>query len=122
MAGSNIHEYIKLRQYFINLTLRADPENPLPSERTLAEMFGVARKTVRRALEDMVRDHYLIKRPRRGYFVNPFSMRADERRMKIIGLLHRNGMHAIQRGPVPHAEFFVPDLDKSGGRLYYFTP
>lgn len=95
MAGSNIHEYIKLRQYFINLTLRADPENPLPSERTLAEMFGVARKTVRRALEDMVRDRYLIKRPRRGYFVNPFSMREDERRMKIIGILHRNGMHAL---------------------------
>lgn len=95
MAGTNIHEYIKLRQYFINLTLHSDPENPLPSERALAEMFSVARKTVRRVLEDMVRDHYLIKRPRRGYFVNPLSMREDERKMKIIGLLHRNGMHAL---------------------------
>lgn len=93
--ASNIHEYMKLRQYFINLTIRANPENPLPSERTLAEQFGVARKTVRRALEDMVRDNYLIRRPRRGYFVNPLSMREDERRMKIIGLLHRTGMHAL---------------------------
>ena len=93
--ASNIHEYMKLRQYFINLTIRANPENPLPSERTLAEQFGVARKTVRRALEDMVRDNYLIRRPRRGYFVNPLSMREDERRMRIIGLLHRTGMHAL---------------------------
>ncbi len=77
------------------MTIHADPENPIPSERTLAEMFGVARKTVRRALEDMVRDNYLIKRPRRGYFVNPFSLREDERGMKIIGLLHRDGMHAL---------------------------
>ena len=95
MAPSNIHEYIKLRQHFINLTLHADPECPLPSERTLAETFGVARKTVRRALEDMVAGNYLIKRPRRGYFVNPFSMREDERRQKIVGLLFRNGMHAL---------------------------
>ena len=93
--ASNIHEYMKLRQYFINLTIRANPENPLPSERTLAEQFGVARKTVRRALEDMVRDNDLIRRPRRGYFVNPLSMREDERRMRIIGLLHRTGMHAL---------------------------
>ena len=78
--ASNIHEYMKLRQYFINLTIRANPENPLPSERTL---------------EDMVRDNYLIRRPRRGYFVNPLSMREDERRMRIIGLLHRTGMHAL---------------------------
>ena len=95
MPASNIHEYIKLRQHFINLTLHADPESPLPSERTLAETFGVARKTVRRALEDMVAGNYLIKRPRRGYFVNPLSMREDERRQKIIGLLFRNGMHAL---------------------------
>lgn len=95
MAPSNIHEYIKLRQHFINLTLHADPECPLPSERTLAETFGVARKTVRRALEDMVAGNYLIKRPRRGYFVNPLSMREDERRQKIVGLLFRNGMHAL---------------------------
>lgn len=95
MAASNIHEYIKLRQYFINLTLHADPESPLPSERTLAETFGVARKTVRRALEDMVAGNYLVRRPRRGYFVNPFAMREDERRQKIVGLLFRNGMHAL---------------------------
>lgn len=95
MAASNIHEYIKLRQHFINLTMHADPECPLPSERTLAETFGVARKTVRRALDDMVAGNYLIKRPRRGYFINPFAMREDERRQKIVGLLFRNGMHAL---------------------------
>ena len=109
MAPSNIHEYIKLRQHFINLTLHADPECPLPSERTLAETFGVARKTVRRALEDMVAGNYLIKRPRRGYFVNPLSMREDERRQKIVGLLFRNGMHALyNREDACFMEAFFP--------------
>jgi len=92
---SNIHEYMKLRQYFINMTMHADPAQPLPSERTLAEMFSVARKTVRHALDDMVNAHYLIKRARRGYFVNPLSMQDHEREMKIIGLLYRGGNHAF---------------------------
>lgn len=95
MGASYLCEYIKLRQYFINLAQHQNSDRPLPSERTLAETFGVARKTVRRALEDMVHDRYLIKQPRRGYFVNPLSFREDERKLKTIGLLHRSGMHAL---------------------------
>lgn len=95
MGASYLCEYIKLRQYFINLAQHQNSDRPLPSERALAEMFGVARKTVRRALEDMVHDRYLIKQPRRGYFVNPLSFREDERKLKTIGLLHRSGMHAL---------------------------
>ena len=95
MGASYLCEYIKLRQYFINLAQHQNSDRPLPSERALAETFGVARKTVRRALEDMVHDRYLIKQPRRGYFVNPLSFREDERKLKTIGLLHRSGMHAL---------------------------
>ena len=43
----------------------------LPSERRLAEDFGVQRDTVRSALEILVKKGVLVRRPRRGYFVAP---------------------------------------------------
>lgn len=43
----------------------------LPSERQLAEDFGVQRDTVRSALEILLRKGELIKRPRQGYYVAP---------------------------------------------------
>ena len=41
----------------------------LPSERHLAEEFGVQRDTVRCALEILLKKGVLIKKPRRGYYV-----------------------------------------------------
>ena len=43
----------------------------LPSERQLAEEFGVQRDTVRSALEILIKKGVLIRKPRRGYFVAP---------------------------------------------------
>lgn len=43
----------------------------LPSERELAEEFGVQRDTVRCALEILLKKGVIIKRPRKGYYVAP---------------------------------------------------
>lgn len=43
----------------------------LPSERQLAEEFGVQRDTVRSALEILMKKGVLIRKPRKGYFVAP---------------------------------------------------
>ena len=43
----------------------------LPSERQLAEEFGVQRDTVRSALEILIKKGVLIRKPRKGHFVAP---------------------------------------------------
>lgn len=43
----------------------------LPSERELAEEFGVQRGTVRCALEVLLHEGVIVKRPRQGYFAAP---------------------------------------------------
>lgn len=47
------------------------PNTPLPSERSLAERFGVQRPTVRVALEYLAQQGLIYRRERLGWFVNP---------------------------------------------------
>ena len=47
------------------------PGDRLPSERFLAEHFHVQRPTIRNALAQLVREHYLFPQERLGYFVAP---------------------------------------------------
>ena len=49
------------------------PGERLPSERALTEMCGVSRPIVRLALDDLAKDGYLQKVPRKGAFVAPRS-------------------------------------------------
>ena len=49
----------------------------MPSERQLAEEFGVQRDTVRCALEMLVKKGVLIMKPRQGYFVAPKKIELD---------------------------------------------
>ncbi len=90
-----IPEYMKLRQYLINLTLKDDSSKPIASERELAERFGVTRRTIRRALDDMVRDNYLIRRPRSGYYVSERAWFPHLRQRKTIGVFIVDGMNAF---------------------------
>ena len=48
---------------------RCAPGDPLPSETELAAAFGVSIGTVRRAVDDLVADHILVRRQGRGTFV-----------------------------------------------------
>lgn len=45
------------------------PGYKLPTDRELAERFGVARNTVRRTLEQLERDHLIVRHVGRGSFV-----------------------------------------------------
>nr|WP_188496701.1 GntR family transcriptional regulator [Pullulanibacillus pueri] len=42
----------------------------IPSEKELAELFGVSRITTKRALEMLARDEFIIRKPGRGSFVS----------------------------------------------------
>ncbi|TDO94041.1 GntR family transcriptional regulator [Halanaerobium saccharolyticum] len=45
-------------------------EEKIPSERKLSEEFMVSRNTVRKAIEELVLENYLVKEPGRGTFVS----------------------------------------------------
>ncbi len=55
------------------------PGEAIPSERKLAETYGVNRMTVKRAIEKLVEQGYLVRRPGAGTFVN----RSDEKKLDL---------------------------------------
>jgi len=88
-----MHEYMKVRQYIVDMSHHTDADHALPSERQISEMYHVSRSTVRRALSDLVEANYLIKCPKRGYFV--CNSRIDVFKGKIIGLVIKDFMSAF---------------------------
>jgi len=61
----------------------------LPGERVLAKEFGVSYMTIRKAVENLVRQSVLYKIPARGTYVK--QPRTVERIMKNIGSLFKSG-------------------------------
>lgn len=61
------HETI--REFVRNLVANEEPGTPAPSERDLVHRFGVARMTVRQALDALVMEGLLERIPGRGTFV-----------------------------------------------------
>ena len=97
MISSGMHEYMRVRQYIVDMCHHmVDAEHPLPSERQISEQFHVSRSTARRALSDLVEAHYLIKSPKRGYFVNPSNFGRFQG--KIIGFVNYDSMSAFISG------------------------
>ncbi len=63
--------YVNLRRVLSDLiaTQVLEPGTALPTERDLAEMSGLSRVTVRKAVEELVRDGQLIRKQGSGTFV-----------------------------------------------------
>ncbi len=62
-------KHLLVREYVRSLIATAEPGSPAPSERDLVEQFGVARMTVRHALDGLVAQGLLERIPGRGTFV-----------------------------------------------------
>lgn len=70
----------------------------IPSERELQERFNISSTTIRRALNDLVQEHYLERKPGKGTFVTLPKAKGNLR--KTIGFtsnIHEMGMTPITK-------------------------
>ena len=74
-----VHKHVQVREYVRSLVGGAEPGTPAPSERELVQLFGVARMTVRQALDALVAEGLLERIPGRGTFVADHRLRAQHR-------------------------------------------
>lgn len=61
--------YLKIKQKMMKEIEDLNANDPIPSERVLAENYGASRMTVRRALNELVDEGLLYRDPKRGTYV-----------------------------------------------------
>lgn len=123
MEKINQYKYLQLRQYLINMVLHGRIEKSLPSERELAEMFQVSRVTVRASLNTLLEEKYLVRSPRRGYYINPQSISEILRNRKIIGLLiHTGGIAFYDDDPMNYIQEVCQNCIRNNFLLQILTP
>ena len=69
LADGRTLKHVQVREYVRSLVTGSAPGSPAPSERELVHRFGVARMTVRQALDALVVEGLLERIPGRGTFV-----------------------------------------------------
>ncbi|WP_435298728.1 GntR family transcriptional regulator [Timonella sp. A28] len=99
-------KYLKVRDYLVGLTANElKIGDPIPSERTLTQLFGVSRMTIRHAIESLVSEGVLEKIQGRGTFVSAPRMDFEVRLSTFGEQMERLGLTAstkvIDAGTVP---------------------
>ncbi len=69
MSDGRALKHVQVREYVRSLVNGSAPGSPAPSERELVHRFGVARMTVRQAMDALVVEGLLERIPGRGTFV-----------------------------------------------------
>jgi GntR family transcriptional regulator len=105
--GAGVHKHVQVREYVRALVDGADPGTPAPSERELVQQFGVARMTVRQALDALVAEGLLERIPGRGTFVANAPV---DHVPRLTGF----GEEMIRRGMVPGARTLLARLEAAG--------
>lgn len=82
----------------------------LPSERVLADRYGVARMTVRQELSRLAADGVLVRRPRLGTFT-------AEPKTAQVDLITSFSGYARQHGMTPGAKVLNADVELASARL-----
>lgn len=112
-TGHGVHKHVQVREYVRSLVEGADPGTPAPSERELVQLFGVARMTVRQALDALVTEGLLERVPGRGTFV---AQRKHEQGPQLLGFaeeMRRRGMKPDARTLVARPEAAGPGVARA---------
>src|SRR4051812_50095893 len=84
-------KHVQVREYVRSLVSGMSQGSPAPSERELVHRFGVARMTVRQAMDALVVEGLLERIPGRGTFV--------ARPRRVAGRLTSYSEEMVRRGP-----------------------
>ncbi len=86
-------KHVQVREYVRELVGSAEPGTPAPSERELVQLFGVARMTVRQAMDTLVAEGLLERIPGRGTFVAKPRNEVG-RLLSYTAEMQRRGLHS----------------------------
>jgi GntR family transcriptional regulator len=106
-ARKTVHKHVQVREYVRGLIQGAEPGSPAPSERELVQHFGVARMTVRQALDALVSEGLLERIPGRGTFVARAKIDVQVRLSSYTEEMARRGMK-------PGARTLLARLESAG--------
>lgn len=108
-----VHKHVQVREYVRGLIEGADPGSPAPSERELVQHFGVARMTVRQALDALVSEGLLERIPGRGTFVARTKIDVQVRLSSYTEEMGRRGLKPGSRTLVARLEAAGPGVARA---------
>jgi GntR family transcriptional regulator len=106
-------KHVQVREYVRGLIQDAEPGSPAPSERELVQRFGVARMTVRQALDALVTEGLLERVPGRGTFVARSKIDVQLRLSSYTEEMARRGMTASSRTLLARMESAGPGVARA---------
>lgn len=107
-------KHVAVREYVRSLVEGAEAGAPAPSERELVQRFGVARMTVRQAMDALVSEGLLERMPGRGTFVARPRRRVG-RLTSFTEDMERRGMLAESQTLLARREQAGPGVAKALG-------
>ncbi len=110
---SVVHKHVQVREYVRALVEGAEPGTPAPSERELVQYFGVARMTVRQALDALVAEGLLERIPGRGTFVAQRRFDSSPRLMGFAEDMARRNMKPDSRTLLARIESAGPGVARA---------
>ena len=108
-----VHKHVQVREYVRGLISGAEPGSPAPSERELVHHFGVARMTVRQALDALVAEGLLERVPGRGTFVARAKIDVQVRLSSYTEEMGRRGMKPDSRTLLARMESAGPGVARA---------
>ncbi len=112
-SRQNVLKHVQVREYVRGLIEGAEPGSPAPSERELVQRFGVARMTVRQALDALVSEGLLERVPGRGTFVARARIDLQLRLSSYTEEMVRRGMKPSSRTLLARMESAGPGVARA---------
>lgn len=112
-SSQPVLKHVQVREYVRSLIEDAEPGSPAPSERELVQRFGVARMTVRQALDALVTEGLLERVPGRGTFVARAKIDVQLRLSSYTEEMARRGMSASSQTLLARMESAGPGVARA---------